>query len=69
MERAGSETVGPVAVVAAAAAEVGLERGTRPDIVVPNGWNNGLFNGTSREVNRKEANLKAEDFHLHHLHL
>ena len=67
-ERASSESAGPVAA-AAAVAEAGLEQEVRLDTVAPDTWNNGL---TDRKIywgGRDEADLKTEDFHLHHLHL
>jgi len=70
MGRGDSGSAGSVAVVvvAAAAAEVGLEREVRPDTVAPAGRMD-RSDGTNRGMNGEGAHLEAEDFHLHHLHL
>jgi len=67
MERARSGSVVP-AVAGVAAAGVELVREVRLDIVGPDTWDNGSIDRKYRVV-RKEADLEAEDFHLHHLHL
>jgi len=68
MEHASSGSAGSVVAVAVAA-EVELEREVQPGTVAPDAWFNRSTDRKKYWAAGKEADLKTEDFHLHHLHL